>query len=818
MVRINRITLRGFKSFADKVSIPFPTGFNVIAGPNGSGKSNIVDAIMFVLGVSSAKMIRANKLQTLIFNGGKDRKPASYAEVSLYLDNKDGQIPLKEEEIKITRKVNRKGTSVYKINGKNVTKRKFVDILANANLYADGYNIIVQGDVTRVIEMNTQERKGIIDDICGIAEFDEKKKKAMQELEHIETRVREMLIIVNEKERLKRKLEEEKRNAEKYLQLEKKLEKLKASLIKKKLENAQDEWNAISAQIKNLENEFTRLNEKFSSVDKEVENAEKQIQKLQNEIIKKTKDFSTSKKIDELSVSILRKRDKIELNKREIERIEKFLGEVPKNRAVKQIAELKKDGVYGTFSSIISTKKEYETAIQTAIRGHESDIIVDSTNLAIELVKFLKRQKIGQARFLPLDRIKGKKKTDLPEELKKEGIGFAIDLLSYDPKYKNIVEYVLGNTFIVKTIEDAKHIIKKTRIKIVTLDGDVIEPSGAIRGGYNIIKGGKISIRKTEEEKKKLEEENKRLKEEIKSLTKKMENLKKLKKKEFKGTSELEEKISKLEKCIKERKNSRKDLFEKRMEFQRKISELKIKRAKKEAILDNLKIEKNEFKHIKKFYNEPVDELRNKIRAIISEINKIGPVNLRAIEEYKIADVEFGELKLKLDKLLDEKGAILKTAEEIESKRKGRFMETLKKIEKNFSVIYKDLTGGEGVLKLEERENIDSGLVIEAIPKGKSLVNIDLMSGGEKAITALAFLFAIQQYKSAPFYVLDEVDASLDKANTKKINNLIKKYSKNMQFIVITHNETTLAVADKLFGVSMQDGVSKILAIKMPEK
>ncbi|RLJ05029.1 MAG: chromosome segregation protein SMC, partial [Candidatus Aenigmatarchaeota archaeon] len=244
MVRINRITLRGFKSFADKVSIPFPTGFNVIAGPNGSGKSNIVDAIMFVLGVSSAKMIRANKLQTLIFNGGKDRKPASYAEVSLYLDNKDGQIPLKEEEIKITRKVNRKGTSVYKINGKNVTKRKFVDILANANLYADGYNIIVQGDVTRVIEMNTQERKGIIDDICGIAEFDEKKKKAMQELEHIETRVREMLIIVNEKERLKRKLEEEKRNAEKYLQLEKKLEKLKASLIKKKLENAQDEWNA----------------------------------------------------------------------------------------------------------------------------------------------------------------------------------------------------------------------------------------------------------------------------------------------------------------------------------------------------------------------------------------------------------------------------------------------------------------------------------------------------------------------------------------------------------------------------------------------
>src|SRR3989338_5364372 len=106
MVRLDRVTMQGFKSFASRVTIPLPTGFNVIAGPNGSGKSNVIDAITFVLGTTSARVIRAQKLQNLIFNGGKSRKPADFCEVSLYLDNRDGKIP-GEKELKVTRKITR---------------------------------------------------------------------------------------------------------------------------------------------------------------------------------------------------------------------------------------------------------------------------------------------------------------------------------------------------------------------------------------------------------------------------------------------------------------------------------------------------------------------------------------------------------------------------------------------------------------------------------------------------------------------------------------------------------------------------------------
>jgi chromosome segregation protein len=117
MTKLDRIVMQGFKSFASKVVLPLPGGFTAVAGPNGSGKSNIVDAVTFVLGTTSARHIRAHKLQNLIFNGAASRKPAEYCEVSLAFDNSDGRIPGGEKEMTITRRITRSGISVYKING-----------------------------------------------------------------------------------------------------------------------------------------------------------------------------------------------------------------------------------------------------------------------------------------------------------------------------------------------------------------------------------------------------------------------------------------------------------------------------------------------------------------------------------------------------------------------------------------------------------------------------------------------------------------------------------------------------------------------------
>ncbi|MEM7819644.1 MAG: chromosome segregation SMC family protein [Candidatus Aenigmatarchaeota archaeon] len=801
MVRLNRITLYGFKSFGNRVTIPFPEGFNVIAGPNGSGKSNIIDAIMFVLGTTSARSIRAQKLQNLIFNGGKNRKPAEFCEVSLYLDNNDNKIP-GEKEIKIMRRVSRNGISIYKLNGRTVTRSKILDILSYANLSAEGYNIIMQGDVTKIIEMSPLERREIIDEISGIKEFDEKREKATKELEKVETRVRENMIVVAEKQKLVIRLKQEKENAEKYQKLSEELKRAKASLIKKRLDNTEEKMKILDKDIRENTEKFDKLEKEFRTIETELEDKEKKIQKINDEIIKRSRNYEIMKKIDSLQMEILRKKDKIDLNERELQRLKSIYFEKP---VIKEILNLKHDEIYGTVSSLIEIPKKYEIALDVAIGKHKNDIIVSTDDVASFCIKHLKENKIGRARFLPLNKIKGKKK----KQYKGDIIGYAIDLVKFDKKYYPAMEYVLGNTLVVKDIDTAKKI---PGFRIVTLDGDLIEISGAMIGGFYQKKHAIHS-----NEIKKLEDENKKLIFEIEKLEKELENVKKLEKEESEDVMKLQKEKSEIEKTIEDYRNKRKTIYEERIVLQNNITKLKIEKAHLEATLSNLKLEFEDYKDVKEFLKLSEDELQELVKKYIIEINKLGPVNMKAIEEYQTINIEFEELKKKLDKLIEEKDAILKIVQEVEKKRRDKFMETLNGIAENFTRIYKDLTNGFGTIRLEVENNIDSGLIIEASPSGKNVLNLDSMSGGEKTLASLAFLFALMQYKSAPFYVLDEVDAALDKANTKKITNLIKKYSKDVQFIVITHNDITTAEADKVFGVSMEDGVSKVFGIELPK-
>jgi chromosome segregation protein len=146
------------------------------------------------------------------------------------------------------------------------------------------------------------------------------------------------------------------------------------------------------------------------------------------------------------------------------------------------------------------------------------------------------------------------------------------------------------------------------------------------------------------------------------------------------------------------------------------------------------------------------------------------------------------------------------------------FYRCLKTVSQHFSYIFAKMTGGQASLELEDPANLESGLMIRANPAGKRMINLDLMSGGEKSLTALAFIFAIQKYRAAPFYVLDEVDAALDKENSQKVAELIKALSRDEQFILITHNDQTIKYGDRVYGMTMDRGESKILGIELPKK
>ncbi|MBI4128941.1 MAG: chromosome segregation protein SMC, partial [Parcubacteria group bacterium] len=768
---------------------------------NGSGKSNVIDALLFVLGTVSARSIRAQKLQALIFNGAKDKKPADFCEVSIYIDNSEGKIPGGEKEMKITRRVTRSGISIYKMNGRTVTRQKILDTLSYANLSAEGYNIIMQGDVTRIIEMSPVERKGIIDDISGIREFDEKKEKAAREMEKVELRVRENMIVVAEKQKLVARLKQEKENAEKYRTLEAELKKAKASLIKKKMKNVGEKQSAYDREILENAKKFETMSKELERLDADLEKKEKGVLRKSDELVKKSRNYEVLRSIERLSGEILRKRDKIVFNEREIDRLRI---QTAGNPAVKEILSLKHGGVYGTLSSLVDVPKKFGIAIDVALGRHASDIVVDTDDTAAECIKHLKDRKAGRARFIPLNKIVARPRKKYDGKM----LGYAIDLIKFERLYMPAVDYALDSTLVVDNIDTARKI---RNFRIVTLGGDLVEASGAMIGGFYFKKrssGGDL---------RKYEDENALLEEEIEKTEKELEKLREQEKEESEEVVKIQQAKTREEEELDSDRKHRKGLYEERLVLQSIISRAKIEKAKLDAAMDNFKIEFDEFSAVDKFFDQAVEELQERVRRCLIEINQLGPVNKKAIEEFEMTNVEFEELKKKLDRLLEEKDAVMKIIQDVEKRRFEKFMEVFNESAENFSRIYRDLTNGDGKLRLEVEGNIDSGLIVEANPSGKKIVNLDAMSGGEKTLASLAFLFAVMQHYASPFYVMDEIDAALDKANTRKIDNLIKKYSKQVQFIVITHNDLTISEADKVFGVSIEGGISKVFGIEMPK-
>lgn len=277
MIHISKISLRNFKSFR-RVSLPIPRGFTAIVGPNGSGKSNIVDAICFVLGRSSAKSLRAERFSDLIFNGGKRGKPAKEAEVSIYFDNSGRELPVPTREVKITRSIDLSGNSVYRLNGRRVSRAEILDLLRQANIRPDGHNIILQGDITRIIEMNPVERRRIIDEIAGIAEYDEKKKKAMRELEKVEENLTRARDIFGEVSSQLEKLAREREAALRYEELVRSIRKSKALVLSSRYLEVKERLTELEQVLASGEEKLRR-----AARHREILSQKKQVKKEQME-------------------------------------------------------------------------------------------------------------------------------------------------------------------------------------------------------------------------------------------------------------------------------------------------------------------------------------------------------------------------------------------------------------------------------------------------------------------------------------------------------------------------------------------------------
>lgn len=291
--------------------------------------------------------------------------------------------------------------------------------------------------------------------------------------------------------------------------------------------------------------------------------------------------------------------------------------------------------------------------------------------------------------------------------------------------------------------------------------------------------------------------------------------------------------------------DKRSSLLNKQYDMQQEGASLKRKSADSESVLRQLELDltrhNSDYNHAKEqlaeeyqlqedearridlsaWQGKPIDELQKAERNLTVKISDLGPINAAAIEEYQAVKERSEFLRKQYDDLCIAKENLETVISDINSGMVERFQEAFAKINEYFAQCYiKLFGGGTAVLKLTEPENIlDSGIDIEVQPPGKKLQSLYLLSGGERALTVIALLFALLSYLPSPFCVLDEIDAALDDANIQRFANFLREYAADTQFIIITHRKGTMEAADVMYGVTMEEsGVSTLLSVKINAK
>ena len=364
----------------------------------------------------------------------------------------------------------------------------------------------------------------------------------------------------------------------------------------------------------------------------------------------------------------------------------------------------------------------------------------------------------------------------------------------------SLANFEQKHDFVLENMKRVDEEIEKDKEELRELAGRKENSSSEIETRQNRI----AEIRKTIENAKELSEE---IQEEIRALVKKKEELAKKNKDFLNKREEISKHISELDKeCF--RLNSKKEGYE-------------------EALEKNINYMWEEYEITYNLAKEMRDEnltdlsmIKKQIQTLKNEIRNLGSVNVNAIEDYKNVSERYEFLKTQHDDLVEAEATLIGIIDELDAAMRKQFAERFQEIATEFDKVFKQLFGGgKGTLELMEDEDVlEAGIKIIAQPPGKKLQNMMQLSGGEKALTAISLLFAIQNLKPSPFCLLDEIEAALDDSNVGRFAQYLHKLTKNTQFIVITHRRGTMNAADRLYGITMQEkGVSTLVSVDLLE-
>ncbi|MFM7943707.1 MAG: chromosome segregation SMC family protein [Candidatus Fonsibacter sp.] len=872
-MKFKKLEIVGFKSFADKTHLLIENGLTGIVGPNGCGKSNIVEALRWCMGETSAKSLRGSGMEDVIFSGTSNRPSKNIAEVNILLENNENISQFRDTpEIEVRRRIEKDKGSSYYINGKEVRARDVQILFADLSTGAHSPSMVSQGKVGSLITAKPTDRRAILEEAAGIGGLHARRHEAELRLTAAENNLKKADDIMKQIELQLKNLLKQAEEASRYKTISNDIKKnealltfLKIQEINKELKESQEGLNEIdddisavtieknysselleseNKRIKPLRNDFAEITSKLQRLNLEYEDLFKQEQR--------TKEESEKLRIDLKNANEDLQSENININNANsnIKRLTDEKSEILEFEKTYYEIENKTNDDFKKISEELNLEQKALENLSEKIFANIGN--TENKNAINNYLNYFKNFSNEQSRILN-DTINNFE--NIGSQKVKENLRNV--LISFEETSKNIENlYSLINKDHENLSSFNKEDIKKEFTQKTFLLKELQEKYAIFLSKYETIKNDSIKRKEriksidTEIDNWRNLEQNSKTKSE--SLLSRLKNLEKEITKIQIKPSEIGEQKGFYQENIKNTEEARTKINSEIEIAENKITEInkvltdinekvlfgREKKVRFETLIDNHKVKIEELENkVKEDFKCSIDDLLNEedklsiektsiekteasLKTLKDERDNMGAVNLRADDETK-------NLENQINKMMEDRkdllAGILKlksSINELNQKGREKLIDAYDKVGRKFNDVYTKLFGG-GNARLdliESDDPLEAGLELLVSPPGKKLQSITLLSGGEQALTAMALIFAVFLINPAPICILDEVDAPLDDANVTRFCSLIEELTKitETKFIVITHHALTMSRMNRLYGVTMAErGVSQLVAVDL---
>ena len=790
-MEFKKIQLNGFKSFSEKTTFLIEKGLTGIVGPNGCGKSNIVEALRWCMGETSAKSMRGSGMEDVIFSGTSNKPSKNIAEVNINVSNpeKSGSFQFKEmEEIEIRRKIERDKGSRFFVNDKEVRAKDAQMFFADLSTGAHSPSIISQGRIGSLVTAKPADRRAILEEAAGISGLHARRHEAELRLNAAENNLKRADELRRQLEKQLTSLEKQAEEATKYKKISDEIKQVEAGLYFLKIREIENEIKLENEINADAEKEFSLFNEKILDLENSIKKLQDELQPVRDnnlEIISRIQRLNLE--LQNLDENTKRMSADIETTKISLKTIEE---DVDREKSIVIDANSNEKRLKEEKHELIEIdSKYYDTEKQSS---EDLDAAKSKLNLEIDKIKELINAQKNNEAITVLDNCKTiieeyANSFSKNQNIKKESTKRKERINNIDSETESWKNLLVNSEKMIIQLGDRKEKLNK---KLSDLEK---QPN------INAEKKGQISenLRISENEK-----ENNEVK--INTFEQQLEeNIYKLN--EIKESSiSVREKRASANATIVGLNKRKNDLIE------RVEGELNIK---EENLLDFSNLEKEEEFPDTVSQEELLDKKKR-------DRDNLGSVNLRADEETGKYKDEIIKMEKDREDIVTAITKLKDSINELNQKGRERLLEAFDKVSRKFNEVYTKLfNGGSAKLELVDSEDpLDAGLELLVSPPGKRLQSITLLSGGEQALTALSLIFAVFLTNPAPICVLDEVDAPLDDANVTRFCNLLDELTRitSTKFIIVTHHALTMSKMDRLYGVTMPEkGISQLVSVDL---